>query len=98
MPEVRPDLWLDHPSAWMRLADAAEAWGYREALQGDVVTDRAALATRWWESEVAPMATRLRDAGIGVGLHDIQLYVTAMAARDRRGHGEWPTHRPDLPR
>ena len=32
----------------------------------------------------------LRRAGIGVGLRDVQLYATATAARDRRGHSGWP--------
>lgn len=93
--KVRPGLWLDRPADWVRLADAAEAWGYRETLRGEVLLDRATLASRWWECEVAPLVTRLREAEIGIGLYDVQLYVTAMAARDRRGHGHWPAPRPD---
>lgn len=88
--EVRTRLWLDRSSDWMRLADAAEAWGYRESLRGDPVTDRRDLAARWWTREVGPLVEHLRRAGIGVGLRDVQLYATATAARDRRGHSGWP--------
>ena len=89
--EVRTDLWLDRSADWMRLADAAEAWGYRESLRGDSVPDRRELARRWWEREVVPLVDHLRRADVGVGLRDIQLYATATAVRDRRGHGGWPT-------
>ncbi|MEQ3550236.1 hypothetical protein WIS52_07120 [Pseudonocardia nematodicida] len=88
--QVRTDLWLDRAADWMRLADAAEAWGFREALRGEPGLDRPTLATRWWEHEVAPLVEHLRAAGVGVGLRDVQLYAAATAVRDGRGTGEWP--------
>ncbi|WP_226355080.1 hypothetical protein [Pseudonocardia sp. ICBG601] len=87
---VRTELWLDRSADWMRLADAAEAWGFRESLRDAPLTDRRALAERWWEQEVVPLVRHLRRAGVGVGLRDIQLYAAATTTRDRRGEGSWP--------
>ena len=87
--DVRPDLWLDRPAEWMRLADAAEAWGFRLALRGCPV-DRAELAARWWEDEVVPLVARLREKGAGVGLRDIELYAAALSLRDQRRHSDQP--------
>ncbi|MFP5022366.1 ParB N-terminal domain-containing protein [Pseudonocardia phyllosphaerae] len=92
--DVRTRLWLDRAADWLRLADAAEAWGFREALRGNPVEDRHTLATRWWECEVVPLVTHLRGAGVGVGLRDVQLYVAATVTRDRRGESTWPTVHP----
>lgn len=75
----------------MRLADAAEAWAFRETLRGAPLPDRRALAERWWVDEVTPLVHHLRRAGVGVGLRDIQLYAAATAARDRRGGSDCPT-------
>lgn len=91
--DVRTELWLDRSADWMRLADAAEAWGFRESLQGAPPCDRRALAARWWEHEVVPIVHHLRRAGVGVGLRDIQLYAAATATRDRRGVSAWPALR-----
>lgn len=88
--EVRTRLWLDRSADWMRLADAAEAWGFRESLRGAPAVGRRALAARWWEHEVVPLVRHLRRAGVGVGLRDVQLYAAATAARDRRGQSGWP--------
>lgn len=88
--DVRTHLWLDRSADWMRLADAAEAWGFRESLHGSPACDRQTLAARWWDQEVVPLVRHLRRAGVGIGLRDIQLYAAATAARDRRGHSVWP--------
>lgn len=88
---VRTELWLDRSADWTRLADAAEAWGYRGAVGGAApLPDREALAARWWDHEVTPLVCHLRRAGVGVGLRDIQLYAAATSIRDRRGEGRWP--------
>lgn len=85
--EVRRDLWLDRPASWMRLADAAEAWALRS---GRPPGDREHLATTWWSDEVVPVLDRLRSDGVGLGLRDVELYVAALAARDRLGSVNWP--------
>lgn len=93
--EVREDLWLDDPAEWMRLADAVEAWGLRRSRELDAPTGRCELADTWWTEEVVPVLHRLRDAGVGLDLRDVQLYVTALAARDRLGRDDWPEDLPD---
>ncbi|WP_460520958.1 hypothetical protein [Flindersiella endophytica] len=81
--DVRTDLWLDDPAEWMRLADAAEAWAFRNILAGREVKDRDELADSWWREEVVPTIERMRDDGKGHDLRDVQAYVTALASRDR---------------
>lgn len=87
--ELRTDLWLDEPADWARLADAAEAWAWRRAVDGCPPVDRQAFAENWWAEEVAPVLRRLRAAGIGLDLRDVELYVAALAIRDRRGSVSW---------
>lgn len=76
--EVRPDLWLDEPADWARLADAAEAWGFRQSLTGMPVPNRQELAERWWVEEVAPTVCRLRDEPDRSERYDVQLYLSAL--------------------
>ena len=87
--EVRRELWLDDPAQWARLADTAEAWGLRRVLEDGQPLDRCELAKSWWAEEVEPLVARLRDAGVGVDLDDVQLYVTALTVRDRLGAANW---------
>lgn len=88
---LRKDLWLDHPADWSRLADAAEAWGYRRVLEGCPPDDQRELAQAWWTDEVLPVLDWLRAAGAGLDLPDVQLYATALAVRDRHGRHQWST-------
>ena len=88
--DVRRDLWLDRPAEWMRLADAAESWGYRHALVHGRPMDRPELAMTWWKDEVRPVLEQLRTAGAGLDLRDVELYATAIAVRDRDGFTGWP--------
>ena len=88
--DVRRDLWLDRPADWIRMADAAEAWGYQHALAHGRPMDRPELAMTWWNDEVRPVLDRLRSAGAGLNLRDVELYATAIAVRDRDGLSEWP--------
>lgn len=88
LPEkIRQNLWLDRPADWRRLADAAEAWGFRHAERFGRPMDRAEFAQSWWQDEVAPVLDRIRDGGSGLDLRDVELYVTALAVRDRTGVG-----------
>ncbi|HEX3811817.1 MAG TPA: hypothetical protein VHX59_03165 [Mycobacteriales bacterium] len=83
--DIRTDLWLDEPAQWLRLADAAEAWAFRNVLAGRELRDRGEFAHAWWTEEVVPVIERLREAGEAVELRDVQAYVTALARRDRIG-------------
>lgn len=76
---TRAELWLDRPADWARLADAAEAWGFRRGLAG--IGPRE-LGQRWWTDEVVPLVGRLRASGRGVGLRDIELYAADLTDRD----------------
>jgi hypothetical protein len=93
--DVRRDLWLDEPADWARLADSAEAWAYRtRGSRPEPLTARE-LAAAWWRDEVMPVLERLRT-GAAPGLRDVQLYVTALAVRDRLGALAWPEDLPEL--
>lgn len=89
--DVREQLWLDRPADWLRLADAAEAWGLRRALHcPETGLDRQGMAVAWWREEVEPVLRRLRASGIGMALRDVQVYVAALAVRDELGISHWP--------
>jgi hypothetical protein len=94
--QVREDLWLDTPAEWMRLADAAQSWALDRTLAGRAPGDRHELAATWWAEEVAPALDRLRAAGHGLDLRDVQAYATALAVRDRLGASAWPADLADL--
>ena len=87
--DVRRDLWLDEPADWARLADSAEAWAHRTRCSRPESLTMPELAAAWWREEVIPVLDRVRN-GAAPGLRDVQLYVTALAARDRLGSLEWP--------
>jgi hypothetical protein len=79
--ELRPELWLDQPADWPRLADAAEAWGFRQSLDGMPVSSRQELAERWWTEEVAPTVDRLRAEDCHSERYDVQLYLSGRLRR-----------------
>lgn len=87
--DVRRDLWLDEPADWARLADSAEAWAHRTRCSRPESLTMPELAAAWWREEVIPVLDRVRN-GAAPGLRDVQLYVTALGARDRLGSLEWP--------
>ncbi|GAA1951583.1 hypothetical protein [Amycolatopsis minnesotensis] len=93
--DVRANLWLDRPADWSRLADAAESWAFRRSLDGRPFTDREELAGVWWQEEVLPVITRLRDAGKCVDLRDVETYAVALATRDHHGWHAWPEDLPE---
>ncbi|MGC7093273.1 hypothetical protein ACPZ19_01280 [Amycolatopsis lurida] len=76
--DVRWGLWLDHPADWFRLADAAEAWGFRHCLH-----DRVRLAETWWEREVRPVVAGLALRGIEP--YDVRAYLRALRERETLG-------------
>ena len=88
--EVSRDLWLPRPADWARLADAALAWGYTHHDTGGTSCSAHDLGAAWWKHEVQPLVEALRREGAGASLSDVQLFVTALAARDRLGALDWP--------
>jgi hypothetical protein len=75
--DARLGLWLDEPAQWARLADSAEAWGFRNG-----VTDRCTLAETWWEQEVLPVVRQLRERGVCLPPRDVEAYFRALTVRD----------------
>lgn len=73
--DVRVGLCLDDPSQWTRLADAAEAWGFRQGLAGRCLADRCELAEAWWQEEALPMIERLSCRGIAAGEADLGILL-----------------------
>jgi hypothetical protein len=74
--DVRLGLWLDDPRDWLRLADSAEAWGFRRALSGRFLDSREQLAEAWWREEVVPVLESVRSRGLCPPPRDIQTYLS----------------------
>ncbi|WP_033291421.1 hypothetical protein [Amycolatopsis jejuensis] len=72
----RAGLWLDDPADWFRLADSAEAWGFRQTLRGRTLRDRAELAGAWWHEEVRPVVERVRNRVSDAPPRVIAVYVS----------------------
>lgn len=76
--DVRIHLKLDRPAEWRLLAEAAEAWGFRQNLAGISLADRCKLAEKWWCEEVVPTVMRLRLRGISTSSSDAETYAQEM--------------------
>ncbi|MEV0067293.1 hypothetical protein [Amycolatopsis sp. NPDC050768] len=74
--DVRVGLWLDEPADWFRLADSAEAWGFRQTLTGRPLRSREELADAWWREEVRPVLERVRSRGLCAPPRDIETYLS----------------------
>lgn len=86
---IRTDLWLDRPEDWARLADRAEAWGYRRVMGDGRRLPPAELAAQWWRQEVEPTLEEVRGSGFGFEMRDVELYLTATTMMDRAGRSTW---------
>lgn len=95
---VRTDLWLDHPEDWVRLADRAEAWGYRNAMRFGRPLPPAELAARWWCQEVEPTLEAVRASGFGDDKYDVKLYLAAVTVMDQAGRDHWSDDLAELSR
>lgn len=96
--EVRRENWLDSPADWSRLADAAMSWGWQRQTQDGASAAyccAADLAAAWWTEEVRPVVERFRDreADDTLDLSDLQVFVGALARRDRLGELDWADER-----
>jgi hypothetical protein len=80
--DVRWGLWLDEPAGWMRLADAAESWAWRESEAGCCWDDDAHRAADWWQQEVLAVLALLRRRGIHPSDVDVDAYLRALRERD----------------
>jgi len=80
--DVRRDLWLDRPRDWLLLADAAEAWGFRNGLAGQSALARQRFAEAWWATEVLPAVADRADLR---RQRDIETYLEVLNHRRRTG-------------
>jgi hypothetical protein len=74
--QVRRGLWLDDPKDWFRMADSAEAWGFRSGLSGRDPDALARFAAAWWDEEVMPVVDELRDRCVCTPPRDIEIYLS----------------------
>lgn len=75
---VRPQLWLDQPADWSRLADSAEAWGFRRGMDGRTERAREQFAEAWWAEEVLPSIAQRPDLARD---RDVESYVAVLTHR-----------------
>ncbi|GLY65539.1 hypothetical protein [Amycolatopsis taiwanensis] len=78
--DVRTKLWLDDPADWMRLADSAEAWGFRSGMTAATERERRVFAEAWWTGEVLPSLAAHPDVQCQ---YEVQRYVTLLHRRQR---------------
>jgi hypothetical protein len=55
---------LTDPWRYGDLAEAVEAWGYRESRERGELMDRDEIARAWYAEEFAPVTAMLREAGL----------------------------------
>jgi ParB-like nuclease domain len=80
-PELRNRIRLSRGSWYAGLAEGVEAWGFR-AMQarGEFMT-REETALAWFHEEFEPIVSVAREAGVGTGLTDAELYARVVSLR-----------------
>ncbi len=63
-PELAGSVRLTDPWSYGNLAEAVEAWGYRESRERGELMDRDEIACAWYAEEFAPVTAMLREAGL----------------------------------
>jgi hypothetical protein len=63
-PELAGRVRLSDPWSYGNLAEAVEAWGYRESRERGELMDRDEIALAWYAEEFAPVTAMLREAGL----------------------------------
>jgi hypothetical protein len=83
-PEQARHVTLTDPWGYGALAEAVEAWGFRESQERGELMDRRETATAWYEEEFAPVTAMLREAGlVGRRETDADAYVRLAGERYR---------------
>jgi hypothetical protein len=79
--ELRDRVQLSVGSWWAGLAEGVEAWGFR-AMQarGEFMT-REETALLWFHEEFEPIVAMAREAGVGEGMTDAEVYVRLVSLR-----------------
>jgi hypothetical protein len=77
----RPRIQLPRGSWYAGLAEGVEAWGFRVMQARGEFMSREENALAWFEEEFEPIVSMLREAEIGEGLTDAELYTRVVSLR-----------------
>ncbi len=89
--EARATIRLTDPWQYGALAEAVEAWGFRDMQGSGRLLNRAQVAHRWYDEEYVPVVEMLKEAGLmhpGESETDAYLRLSAERYRLMRTH-EW---------
>ena len=78
---LRPRIQLPRGSWYAGLAEGVEAWGFRVMQARGEFMSREENALAWFEEEFDPIVSMLREAEIGEGLTDAELYTRVVSLR-----------------
>jgi hypothetical protein len=78
---MRSRIRLPRGSEYADFAEAVEAWGFRAMQARGEFMGREEIAVAWFREEFEPIVAMLREAGIGEGMTDAELYSRVVALR-----------------
>jgi hypothetical protein len=80
-PELRDRIRLSKGSWYAGLAEGVEAWGFRAMQARREYMTREETALAWFHEEFEPIVSMAREAGVGAGLTDAELYSAVVSLR-----------------
>jgi hypothetical protein len=80
-PELRNRIQLTRGSWYAGLAEGVEAWGFRAMQARREFMNREETALAWFDEEFEPIVAMAREAGVGAGLTDADLYARVVSLR-----------------
>jgi hypothetical protein len=80
---ARAEIVLSDRDDYDELAEAVEAWGFRDAQSRGDPLDRAETAQLWLETEYRPVVAMLHEAGLIQGCTETEAYMSVAAERYR---------------
>lgn len=79
--EMRLRIQLPRGSWYAGLAEGVEAWGFRVMQARGEFMDRGETARAWFREEFDPVVAMLREAELGEGMTDAELYSRVVSLR-----------------
>jgi hypothetical protein len=80
-PELRKRIRLPRGSWYAGLAEGVEAWGFRRLQADGEFQSREETALAWFNEEFEPTVGALREAELGEGMTDAELYSRVVSLR-----------------
>ena len=80
-PELRDRIQLSKGSWYAGLAEGVEAWGFRAMQAHREFMTREETALLWFREDFEPIVEMAREAGIGAGQTDAELYARVVSLR-----------------